>query len=83
MKIGDYVTTEVVMNQSAYKWVVLVDLVIDDGGIGVLGGVIKFIEDTKTEASRKAKTLYEKDVDALLIPGLPDETCILGGVLVK
>ena len=83
MKIGEYVSIESIMNQSMYKWVVLVDLQIDDEGVEVLGGTIKFIGNTKSETGKKAETLYDMGVDAMVIPGLPDEKVILSGVLVQ
>jgi hypothetical protein len=82
MKIGDYVTVEDIMNQSACKWVVLVDLVTDDDEAAVLGGTVKIIEDTKTAASRKAKPLYDADIDTLLVPGALGPSVIVGGVFV-
>ena len=68
MKIGDYVTVEEIMNQSECRWVVLVDLkegVYDS----VEGGIIKFIESTKTEAGDKAAELNLSGTEAFLVCG--------------
>jgi hypothetical protein len=83
MKIGEYATTDEIMNQSTHKWVVLVDLDIEDGGAQILGGMVKFIEDTKAAADKKTEPLYKNDVDAIIISGLPEEQVILSGVLVE
>lgn len=83
MKLGEFATVSEIMNQAEKKWVVLADLQIIDDTAEVIGGIIKFIENTKNEASKKAERLYENNIDALLVPGLPDEAYCLGGVLVQ
>ena len=68
MKIGDYVTTQQIADQSVCRWVVLVD--IKDGIYGgVEGGIIKYIEDTKTKAGDKAAELNLSGIEAYLLCG--------------
>ena len=80
MKIGDYVTVDEVHNQSVCRWVVLVDLDFSAPYGGLKGGIIKFIEDTKTKAGAKEAELGQ-DVDTILISGALEPLSI-GGVFV-
>jgi len=63
MKIGDYVTIQEIKNQSVARWVVLTDLVEGKYG-GSVGGVIKFIADTKSEAGDVWADLVQRDIHA-------------------
>jgi hypothetical protein len=78
MNIGDYVTVQDIKDQTAHRWVVLVDLVIDDDG-DIDGGTIKYIEATKVKAGNKTAKLYDKGITSLLISGSTEGLCV-GGV---
>jgi hypothetical protein len=82
MKIGDFAKVSEIMNQYEHKWVVLHDLKFDDDYRQLIGGYVYHIDTTKLKASAKAEELYVKDIDAILIPGLPDEEVIIGGLFV-
>ena len=82
MKIGDYVTIDEVKQQSIYRWIVLVDLDFSAPYDGLTGGVIKYIEDSKSKAGIKKAALGEAGVDAILICGASDELSV-GGVFVE
>ena len=47
MKIGDYVTTQEIADQSVCRWVVLVDLDFTHNG-APKGGIIKYIAAERT-----------------------------------
>jgi len=81
MKIGDYVTTQEIHNQSEYRWVVLADFVDDKYG-GLLGGIIRHIADTKSEAGDVAAKLNLSGTDATVVCGSWEEL-VVGGVLVE
>ena len=81
MKIGDYVTTQEIADQSAYRWVVLSDFVYGKYG-SVIGGTIRYIADTKTEAGNKEFELSADGVETILICGAL-ETLSVGGVFVE
>jgi hypothetical protein len=68
MKIGDYVTTQEIADQSTYRWVVLSDFVYGEYG-GVIGGTIRYIADTKTEAGDKEVELSERGIETTLVCG--------------
>ena len=81
MNIGDYVTVQDIANQTAHRWVVLVDLKTDDDG-DIDGGTIKYIEDTKVKAGNKRAKLSDKGITSLLVSGSA-EGLVVGGVFVK
>ena len=81
MKIGDYVTVDEVMNQSACRWVVLSDLQETELG-GIKGGTIRFIADTKTEAGNMAVKLEQSGHTTYTVNGALDALCV-GGVFVE
>ena len=81
MKIGDYVTTQEIANQSICRWVVLVEMVDDIYG-GVEGGIINYIADTKREAGSIAASLNLSGTEAVLVCGAL-ESLSIGGVFVK
>ena len=81
MKIGDYVTTQEIMNQSKCRWVVLSDLVLGEYN-AVEGGIIRVIADTKKESWEKEVELGLADEDTILIGG-SGQGLIVGGVLVE
>jgi len=81
MKIGDYVTTQEVANQSVCRWVVLGDLREGKYG-GVCGGVIRHICDTSTEAGDVAYEL-EKSGEMMLVARGAIEPLSVGGVFVE
>jgi len=68
MKIGDYVTTQEIADQSTYRWVVLSDFVYGEYG-GVIGGTIRYVADTKTEAGDKEVELSERGIETTLVCG--------------
>jgi len=68
MKIGDYVTTQEIANQNMCRWVVLSDFVYGEYG-GIIGGIIKHIADTKTEAGNKELEFSECGIETILICG--------------
>jgi len=81
MKIGDYVTTQEIHDQSECRWVVLVNLV-DDAYGGVDGGIIEHISHTKTEAGKIAAKLNQSGTEAVIICGA-FESLSVGGVFVE
>ena len=81
MKIGDYVTVNEIKNQSICRWIVLVDLKEGFYG-GVKGGIIKYIEDTKTKAGDKMAELNLKGIEAYLTCGALEPLSV-GGVFVE
>jgi len=81
MKIGDYVTVQEIMNQSACRWVVLSDLKLTKND-GVKGGIVRCIADTKTEADDAAFELDIDGVDTYVVSGTW-ETLFVGGVFVE
>lgn len=81
MKIGEYVTDAEIMNQSACRWVVLVDLKFDDDG-ELDGGIIKYITDTKKEAGDKAAELNLSGTTAFVTSGALEPLSV-GGVFVE
>jgi len=81
MKIGDYVTVQEIMEQSACRWVVLSDLLIADD-YDVEGGVVRFIEDTKIKAGKNAAQLELNGTPTLLVSGTWESLCV-GGVFVE
>ena len=81
MKIGDYITINEIKSQSICHWVVLVDIKESLYG-GVEGGIIKYIEDTKTKAGDKAAELNLNGVDAYLTCGALEPVSV-GGVFVE
>jgi hypothetical protein len=82
MKIGEYITIDEIKNQSICRWVVLVDLDFSAQFGGLEGGIVKFIEDTKTEAGNKAAELNLNGTDATIICGALEDLSV-GGVFVK
>jgi len=81
MKIGEYVTTQEISNQSACRWVVLVD--IKEGVYNsVEGGIIRYISDTKRDAGHIAAQLNLSGTEAVLICGAL-ESLSVGGVFVE
>ena len=82
MKIGDYVTVNEIKNQSTYRWVVLVDLDFSAPYGGLEGGIIKYIEDTKTKAGKKESELSLSGIETALICGTLEHLSI-GGVFVE
>jgi hypothetical protein len=81
MRIGDYVTVDEIKRQRVCRWVVLAEIQEDVYG-GVEGGVIQFIEDTKTEAGDKEAGLHAEGMDTILICGAT-EPLSMGGVFVE
>jgi len=81
MKIGDYVTTQQIADQSICRWVLLTDFVYGEFG-GVIGGTIALIADTKTEAWEKEVALGLADEDTLLVCGALEPLSV-GGVFVE
>ena len=81
MKIGDYVTTQEIADQSTYRWIVLSDFVYGEYN-GLVGGTIRYIADTKTEAGDKELELSAKGIETTLVCGAL-ETLSVGGVFVE
>jgi len=81
MKIDDYVTTQEIASQSIYRWVVLSDFVYGEYG-GVIGGTIRYIANTKTEAGNKELELSANGIETILICGAL-ESLSVGGVFVE
>jgi len=81
MKIGDYVTTQEIADQSAHRWVLLTDFVYGEYS-SVVGGTIALIADTKTEAWEKEIALGLVDTDTLLVCGALEPLSV-GGVFVE
>ena len=81
MKIGDYVTTQQIADQSIYRWVVLVDLDFTLNG-APKGGIIKYIADTKNEAGQVWADLNLQGVETLLTCGALEPLSV-GGVFVE
>ena len=80
MKIGNYITTQEIADQSEYRWVVLGDL--QEGEYGIVGGTIRYIGDTKTEAGDAAYELEKSGEMALLVCGALEPLSV-GGVFVE
>ncbi|MCL2223770.1 MAG: hypothetical protein FWB96_02245 [Defluviitaleaceae bacterium] len=74
MKIGDYVTTEQILNQSECRWVVLTDLTYGEY-IGAEGGIIRFIGDNE-EAGNAAAEIELGGTDTLLVGGTEKQLCV-------
>ena len=74
-------TIDEVKNQSICRWVLLTDLVDDIYG-GVEGGIITFIEDTKTKAGEKESELCSNGVETFLTCGALEPLSV-GGVFVE
>ena len=82
MKIGDYVTTQEIADQSTYRWVVLSDLDFTESG-RPSGGIIRCIADTKKEAGQFwAEINLKGDTTSLLTCGALEPLSV-GGVLVE
>jgi len=81
MRVGDYVTIDEIKQQDGCRWVVLTDFVDGKYG-GLIGGLIRFIADTKSEAGEVAARLNLGGTDATLVCGSLDEL-VVGGVLVE
>jgi len=81
MKIGDYVTTQQVADQSLCRWVVLSDFVYGEYG-SLVGGTVRYIADTKTEAGDKELELCANGVETILVCGAL-ETLSVGSVFVE
>jgi len=81
MKIGDYITVQEIADQSAYRWIVLVDL-IEGMYSGVKGGTIKYIADTKREAGNVAAELNLGGTEAYLVCGALEPLSV-GGLFVE
>ena len=77
MKVDDYITTQAIANQSTCRWVVLGDLQEDE--YGVVGGTIRYIGDTKTNAGDVAFELESAGEMTLLVCGAL-ESLSVGGV---
>jgi len=81
MKVGDYVTVQQIMNQSAARWVVLSDMEFG-AYYGVEGGIIRFIADTKAKADEKELELDRAGIDTYLVSG-SWQTLVVDGVFVE
>ena len=81
MKIGDYVTTQEIANQSECRWVVLIDLDFTQNG-APKGGIIKYIADTKNEAGDVWADLNLQGIATLLTCGALEPLAV-GGVFVE
>ena len=81
MKIGDYVTTQQIADQSICRWVVLTDFVYGQYG-GLIGGTIVYIADTKTEAGNKEFELSADGIETVLVCGALEPLSV-GSVFVE
>ena len=81
MKIGDYVTTQEIADQSVCRWVVLIDLDFNDNG-APKGGIIKCIANTKNEAGQVWADLNLQGFTTLLTCGALEPLSV-GGVFVE
>lgn len=84
MKIGDYVTVQEIADQSECRWVVLSNFEYRDyGGYeDIDGGIIRYIADTKREASKISVKLHLEGTDTLLMSGAIEPLSV-GGVFVE
>jgi len=81
MKIGDYVTTQEIADQSVCRWVVLSDFVYGEYG-GLVGGTIRYIADTKTEAGNRELEFCADGVETVLVCGALEPLSV-GSVFVE
>ena len=74
VEVGKYTTISEIKNQSEARWVVLVDLHMENDDI--LGGKVHYIARTKTLAGNKAIALERKGIETYVSMGASDEICI-------
>jgi hypothetical protein len=66
--IGQKITLKWLKKQIFPMWVVLVDLIYSTDG-GVVGGTVKYVEQSKSKAGSKAAKLEAKDIGTLVTRG--------------